>query len=181
MEDYNDEQNIRNEEKHLCKHSFLKGILTGILVFLGAYCAFYTVADWHFKRMLSPEYQFKQMDKDFIRQERNINKFRELSDKEINNRLTKRIEKAEFIHAEKLNDAYRFTIDLKPFNNDPKNIQVRTEGNMLVIDAENTKNNKNSKEIVKYNQAFAFGEDIKANEITKVHEGNNYIITVPVD
>lgn len=34
---------------------------------------------------------------------------------------------------------------------------------------------------MKYSQAFAFGEDINANNITKVREGDNYIITVPFD
>ena len=180
-----EENNIENQkiiEKRdcfLCEHPLLKAVLCGLLIFLGAYCAFYTVSDWHFKRMLDPMYQMHKFDRDFSRHERKFEKMQK-NNFELQEKVM-RPQGQEFIHAEKLNDAYRFTIDLKPFNNNDKNVEVRTEGNMLIIDAAGEKNNRNKQEITKYSQAFAFGEDIKANEITKVREGNNYIITVPVD
>ena len=87
----------------------------------------------------------------------------------------------QFVHVEKTEDAYKIIIDLRPFDNNEKNVEVRTEGNTVIINAAGEKNTRHKQEIMKYSQAFAFGEDINANNITKVREGDNYIITVPFD
>ena len=55
-----EENNYRHEgfdDCFLCKHPALKHVLVGLLVFFGAFAAFYVVADWHFKRMLDPMVQ----------------------------------------------------------------------------------------------------------------------------
>ena len=51
-----DEHNY-HDDCFLCKHPILRHTLIGILVFLGAFAAFYVVTDWHFKRMLDPAVQ----------------------------------------------------------------------------------------------------------------------------
>ena len=86
---------------------------------------------------------------------------------------------SQFAHVEKNDDAYKIVIDLRPFDNDEKNVEIRTQGNTLIIDAAGERNSRRGEEIVKYSQAFAFSENIDADEITKVREGHNYIITVP--
>ena len=50
------------------KHPILKSILCGILIFLGAYCAFYTVSDWHFKRMAIRPFMPIAAEQEFERQ-----------------------------------------------------------------------------------------------------------------
>ena len=72
------EENFNHEEiKHcfLCKHPAVKFVLIGLLVFLGAFLAFYVVADWHFKRMLDPMIQMQNMNRAMMRQERQMDKF----------------------------------------------------------------------------------------------------------
>ena len=39
----------------------------------------------------------------------------------------------------------------------------------------------NKEELVKYSQSFAFTENVNMDEITKVREGHNYIITILID
>ncbi len=185
-----------NQYKHeefddcfLCKHPALRHLLTALMAFLGAFAAFYVITDWHFKRMYDPVYQMGRMDKAIMQREKNFDKMemRAIKQQEkMDKRAFKhqeRLEKqaANFIHVEQTPDAYRIVIDLRPFDNDEKNIEVKANDNTLTINAAGERTNRNKQEIIRYSQTFAFGEKIDADDITKTREGNNYIITVPFD
>lgn len=173
----------------LCKHPALKHLLTALMAFLGAFAAFYVITDWHFKRMYDPVYQMGRMDKAIMQREKNFDRMemRALKQQEkMDKQALKHREKFEketsgFIHVEQTPDEYRIIIDLRPFNNNEKNIEVKTSNNTITINAAGETNNRNKQEIIRYSQTFAFGEKIDANEITKTRDGNNYIITVPID
>lgn len=71
--------NYENHEHHhhyddcwLCHHPVLKHILTALMVFLGAYLAFYTVTDWHFKRMMDPAVQMRRFEKNMMREHKQM-------------------------------------------------------------------------------------------------------------
>ena len=175
------EENFNHEEiKHcfLCKHPAVKFVLIGLLVFLGAFLAFYVVADWHFKRMLDPLLQIQKMDKAMMRQERQMDKFVQ---KEFQKGQRMVQNTAPFIHVDRADDNYKIIIDLKPFDNDEKNIEVKANGNTITINGAGEKNSHHGQEITHYSQTFAFGERINAQDITKVRQGNNYIITIPFE
>lgn len=185
-----DDNNYKHEEFDdcfLCKHPALRHVLVGLLVFLGAFMASYVISDWHFKRMYDPVYQMGRIDKAIMNRERNFDRM-EMRSLKQQAKMEKKAFKYEhkfaktasqFVHVEKNADAYKIILDLRPFDNNEKNVEIKTQGNTLVINAAGEKNANNREEIVKYSQAFAFSEDIDADEITKVQEGNNYIITVP--
>lgn len=176
-----DENNYRHEEFDnclLCNHPVLKHILTGLLVFLGAFAAFYVVSDWHFKRMLDPGYQMRRMDRAMMRQEHRYDK---MARKEMQRQYKLDEKISGFIHVEKSKDAYKIIIDLKPFDNNEKNVEVSTAGNILTINAAGEKNARNKEEVIRYNQNFTFGDDVDLDKITKIREGNKYIITVPIE
>ena len=125
------------EEHHttdcfLCGHPVLKHVLTGLLVFLGAFAAFYVVTDWHYKRMLDPFVQMRKVDKMMMKEQQQARKLIEKqAQKDFN--FEKRTER--FIRAEKDGDNYKIIIDLKPFDNDEKNVEVTTDGNVLTVTA----------------------------------------------
>ena len=176
-----EDNNYRHEEFDncfLCKHPALKHVLVGLLVFLGAFCAFYVVADWHFKRMTDPVYQMRKMDRAISQRERNFDKMAQKAFRQ-EQRMAK--SSAQFVSIERMPDAYRFVIDLRPFGDDEKNVEVRTQGNNLSINAVVERNSRNKEELVRYSQSFAFTENVNMEEITKVREGHNYIITIPID
>lgn len=175
MEDNNYEHG--NYEKcFLCKHPIAKYVMIGLLIFFGAFAAFYVVADWHFKRMLDPLLQIQKMDKAMMRQERQMDKF---AQKEFAKEHQMMQNTAPFIHVDKADNAYKIIIDLRPFDNNEKNIEVKTNGNMVTINAAGEKNSHKGQEITRYSQTFAFGEKINSDEITKVRQNNEYIITIP--
>lgn len=187
-----EDNNYRHEEFDdcfLCKHPALRHVLTGLLVFLGAFLASYVISDWHFKKMYDPVYQMGRMDRAIMNRERNFDRM-EMRSLKQQQKMEKRAFKHEqklakttsqFVHVEKNADSYKIILDLRPFDNDEKNVEVRTQGNTLIINAAGERNLHNHEEVFKYSQAFAFPEHIDTDEITKVREGNNYIITIPFD
>lgn len=176
-----EDNNYKHEEFDncfLCKHPVLKHVLTGLLVFLGAFCAFYVVSDWHFKRMMDPMYQMRKMDRAIMRNERNLDK---MAQKAFQREQRFAKSTTQFVSVERMPDAYKFVIDLRPFGDDEKNVEVRTQGNNLLINAVGERNSRNKEQLVRYNQSFSFTENVNMDEITKVREGHNYIITIPIE
>lgn len=174
---YGESCSIEHKTEHHKSH-FWKYLLTGLLTLLGAFLAFYVVADWHFKRMMDPALQMHRFEKAIMRQERQVQK---AIKNDVNRINIAEKRTAQFVHVEKFDDVYKVIIDLTPFDNNEKNVEIKTEGNTLTINAAGEKTSRHKQEIVKYSQVFAFGENIDANGIVKVREGNNYIITVPFD
>ena len=187
-----EDNNYRHEDFDncfLCKHPVLKHILTGLLVFLGAFAAFYVVTDWHFKRMMDPVSQMRRIDKAIMQREKSFDKMerRALKAQERYDRKAfnaqERMERtvSGFVHVEKTPDCYKIVIILRPFDNDETNVEVKTDGNTVVINAAGEKNKHNKKEIIRFSQAFNFGEDIDTDNITKIRQRDDYIINVPID
>lgn len=187
-----EDNNYKHEEFDdcfLCKHPALKHVFTGLLVFLGAFAAFYVVTDWHFKRMLDPAVQMRRMDRAIMQRERNFDRMEKRAIKaqerydqrafDQQQRVAKTV--SDFIHVEKTPDSYKIVIDLKPFDNNEKNVEVKTEGNTIIINAAGEKNKHNKTEIIRFSQAFNFGDDVDVENMTKIREGNKYIINIPLD
>lgn len=190
--DENTENNYENKcETHyenkdcFCKHPVLKYILVGLMIFLGSFCASYVLNDWHYKRMAFAT-DFKNIEHEMMRQERDMLKQHDNFERNFNKSMERNFKRSmvqtpNFMRVEKMKDAYKISIDLTPFDNNEKNVEVKVEGNAVVINAAGERASKQGQEIVRYSQTIGFGEDIKAKDITKVREGNNYIITVPFD
>ncbi len=172
-----DEHNY-HDDCFLCRHPILRHTLIGILVFLGAFAAFYVVTDWHFKRMLDPGVQMRKMEKMMLRDQNRMDKMiRREAMQDFNFQR-----KAEnFIRVEKNPDNYKIIIDLRPFDNDEKNVEVKTNGNMLTVTAAGETKKHGHEMITKVSQNFMFDENVDLNKINKIREGNDYIIFVPIE
>ncbi len=173
MEEYN-----HHEDCFLCHHPVMKHVFTGLLVFLGAFAAFYVVTDWHYKRMLDPAVQMRKMEKMMINDQRKMDKIiRREAKRDFN--LEKQA--SNFIRVEKNTDNYRIIIDLKPFDDNEKNVEVKTNGNILTVTAAGENRKHGHEMITKVSQNFMFDDDVDLSKITKIREGNDYIIFVPIE
>ena len=172
-----DEHNY-HDDCFLCKHPILRHTLIGILVFLGAFAAFYVVTDWHFKRMLDPAVQMRKMEKMMMRDQHRMDKMiRREAVKDYH--LQKQAES--FMRVEKNPDNYKIIIDLRPFDNDEKNVEVTANGNVLTVTAAGETKKHGHEMITRVSQNLMFDENIDLSKITKIREGNDYIIFVPVE
>ena len=172
-ENQNNEHKTINGNYHYAtcdKHPFWKALLTGLLTFLGAFCAFYVVSDWHFKRMMHPP--ISKMDRMMRREMRNMdNMFR--AEKELSARASN------VIHLEQGKDAYTILIDLRAFDNDENNVKVGSNGNILTINGQSIKKSKRNQQISEFQQSYMFGDNVNLKEMTKEVKGHFYVITVP--
>ena len=141
---------------------------------MGAFCAFYVVADWHYKRMIAPPFSNggkieKLMQKD-------MRDFDKMMHKE--NRDFAR-NSAHVIHMERDKNAYKVIIDLRAFDNNENNVQVTTNGNVLTINGRTIKTSKNNEQISEFQQSYLFGNSVNLSDLTKEARGNFYIVTIP--
>lgn len=79
------------------------------------------------------------------------------------------------------NDSYKIIINLKPFNNDPKNIKVDIKENKISISGQEEKTGKNAEQVYAFSQSFVLPEKIEVDKVLKEKSGNKYIITLPID
>lgn len=161
----------RTKEGAMCaNHPIMKTICTGILIFLGAFCAFYVVADWHFKTMIR-EFSSRRME--------------HVVKKEIHsmdNMFKKDMRKSgNIIHLQQTDKFYRVFIDLRAFDNNENNVQVSTNGNILTIIGRSIRKAKNNEQISEFQQNYMFGNNVKLQDLTKETNGNYYIITIPIE
>ncbi len=173
----NEETKIRREEYPMCaNHPVMKTLFVGILIFLGAFCAFYVVADWHFKRMFHPRFMpnprriERMMEKDMRAMDHTFAKERRFAKKA-----------GEIIHLEQAGNVYKIIIDLRAFDNNANNLQVSTNGNILTINGRSIRKSKHNEQISEFQQNYMFGENVKLKDLTKETEGNHYIITIPIE
>lgn len=177
-ENNNEMQNKNNNENcYFCKHPVTKHILIGLMVFLGAFAAFYVVADWHYKRMFDPIFQMRKMDHMIMKEARKAEKIarRTMMQDDLLERKA-----GEIIHTEKTDDAYKIMINLRPFDNDEKNIEVTSDGNKLTVTAAGETKKRNKNAIIRFTQSFIFPEDADLSGLSKFKEGDKYVIIIPL-
>lgn len=174
-ENRNTEETVKIKEDYrpMCSnHPFMKALMVGLLTFLGAFCAFYVVADWHFKNSLRDPYAARadQMMKKEMRAMDHMFKQEGKLAKKAGN----------IIHIQQLGHVYKIVIDLRAFDNNENNVQVTTNGNILTIAGRSIRKSKNNEQISEFQQNYMFGENVRLNDLTKETNGNYYIITIPV-
>ncbi len=176
--DDNREYSTEHRDCFLCRHPLFKHIMTGLLVFFGAFAAFYVVTDWHFKRMLDPAVQMRKMDRMMRADANYIERMARRQDR----RDAKFERKAEsYIKIEKEDKNYKVTVDLRPFDNDEKNVEVKTDGNVLTINAAGSSKKHGHERILKISQSYMFDDDVNLNNITKIREGKDLVIYIPTE
>ena len=78
-------------------------------------------------------------------------------------------------------NAYKIIIDLKHFNNNPKNIKFNINKNTVSVEGTNktTQNHKDS--LYSFSQRFVLPEKTDNNDIKKEILNDKYVITIPIE
>lgn len=83
------------------------------------------------------------------------------------------------IKTEELKDKYKITVDLKPFNNDEKNVDLKVKDNTISISANYQSKAKNEFNSSHFYQSLTLPEKLNIKEIKQEKKGSYLIITVP--
>jgi len=82
------------------------------------------------------------------------------------------------IKTEETKDGYKIKIDLKPYNNDPKNVAVKIRGRNVSISAQYQSKNKQGASSSKIYQSFTLPEKIDEKTVKQEKAGNYLVITI---
>ena len=172
---------MENQENNKCskKEKCLKFFLIFIGTIIGAFLAFYFAVDMTFKIMMSPEYHMRradkmieQMDKQFSRDMRRMDKDIMVIGREMPNPVAILEE----------DDGYKVVINLKPFGNTAKNIDVNVEnGNLLKINASKDVKKGDKENMMSMQQAFLLENNVDFNKMTKDEEKGKLVINLPYE
>lgn len=83
------------------------------------------------------------------------------------------------LKTEETKDAYKIMVDLKPFNNDEKNVHVKIKGNTVHISAEYNSKDKNNFSSSQFHQALMLPSKIDTEEIKQEKQGDSLVIILP--
>ncbi len=170
-----------NYEHRKCefeRHPILKHLLYGLMALIGAFLAFYVVTDWYFKAMLNPVNQMKRMDRAIEKRDREMEK----AFKKAFHGTERLQERANhIIKLEQNDDEYKVLVDLVPLNDNEKNVEVKTNGNILTVKAAGIHGFGDRKSLVEFTQSYMFGDNVDLSKLTKERKGDTYVITVPIE
>lgn len=170
-----------NYEHRKCefeRHPILKHLLYGLMALIGAFLAFYVVTDWYFKAMLNPVNQMKRMDRALERRDREMEK----AFKKAFHGTERLQERANhIIKLEQDDDEYKVLVDLVPLNDSEKNVEVKTNGNLLTVKAAGIHGFGDRKSLVEFTQSYMFGDNVDLSKLTKERKGDTYVITIPIE
>lgn len=178
-ENHNTEETvkIKEEVRPTCaNHPIMKALMAGLLIFLGAFCAFYVVADWHLKNLMRPDFGPSPRKMERMIQ-REMNSMDHMFKKE--GKFLKRA--GNIIHLQQIGNEYKIIIDLRAFDNNENNVQVSANGNILTIAGRSIRKSKHNEQISEFQQNYMFGDNVKLSDLTKETNGNYYIITIPIE
>lgn len=80
---------------------------------------------------------------------------------------------------EELKDSYKITIALKPYNNDPKNVNFKIKNNNVTISTKYKSEEKNNYSSSSFYQSFNLADKLDSKKTTKIVNKHNLIITIP--
>lgn len=179
--DDNKERNEQDYEKHY--HSsktdyMLKLALILLAVFLACYLAVYYVLDQMRHAYYIPSAPIENIDRIMREQDRMFN---EMSAFPMHNSAMMALKSPVETYKDDTTDSYKMIVNLKPFDNNPKNVELTVDGNHVKIKAAGEKNKHNSEKLYAFSQSFVLPDKIDESKITKEKIKNKYIITLPID
>lgn len=83
------------------------------------------------------------------------------------------------LKTEETKDAYKIIVDLKPFNKDEKNVDVKTLGNSIIISANYKSKDKNEFSSSQFYQSLSLPIKIDEKTVKKVKQGDSLVIIIP--
>ena len=192
MEENNENITVNENHEHhhhpekgecpICGSHVMRHIITGLLVFLGAFMAFYTLGDLYMKTMFNPMHQMHQqmnkMDREFMREQQRMN--RDIS-RNFDSMNKMSLAENNVVNLRQSDDNYQIMIDLKPFDNNEKNVNITVSGQTLTINGAGISSSKHGEKMVKFSQSYMFGKNVKLSNLTKRQEGNLLVVTIPIE
>lgn len=180
MEENKEHHQCNCDEHHLEHHKsehWLKFALLLLALFIACYLAVYYVLDQMRHAYYLPSAPIENIDRIMQEQDKLFN---DMSAFPMHNNAMMSVKNPIETYKDDDNDAYKMIIDLKPFNNNPKNVAVDVTDNRVSVTGLGEKTGKNSDKVYSFSQSFVLPEKIDKSKVTKEQKYHKYIITMPI-
>ena len=157
------------------KHHWLRITAIVVLTFIVAFLAFYCVMELMLHRMTDPMYNAKRIEKVMREQERS---FQRIEDKMTENPFEPRM-RPMLVNLVKESSEYKVIVDLKPLENNEKDVNVNIKDHIITVSGELDKNSITGEKIINFSQSYYLDEELETDKISKERKGDKYIITIP--
>ena len=162
------------EEEKTCNLKKLLGIaILGIVIL---FLTFYLAMEAILRKVTSPEYTMKSIERVVKGQEKQLKKAEKLMLAE--NPFEPKM-RPMLVNLVKEGETYKIIVDLKPFDGNDKGIDVNIEKNIVSIKGEFDKTSIGAEKIINFSQTYYLDEKLDTEQITKEKKCDKYIITIP--
>ena len=159
------------------KSHWLKTLALILATLIGAFLAFYFVADITLSRLTDPAYQMRKIEKFMQKEQKRMDKLeKNFFDRPFEPKMAPML-----VNLVKENDEYKLIVDLKPLDNDDKGIDMKIKDNIVTISGEIERKEHQKEEIMNFSQSYYLDEKIKTDNVTREKKGNKLIITIPFE
>ena len=167
-------------DEHKTEH-WAKFALLLLAVFIACYLAVYYVMDQMRHAYYVPAAPIENIDRILNEQDKMFQKDFGMGVFPMHDRAMMMVKIPVETYKDDNADAYKMIINLKPFNNNPKNVDVNVQENKVSVNAVGEKSGRNSDRVYSFSQSFMLPEKIDLTKVTKEKKGHNYVITMPID
>ncbi len=165
---------LGKEKTCKCKEGCLKYAVIFIGTIIGAFLAFYFVADFTIKTMLSPEHQMRKAEKMMRNMDRQISRDMNREIAVVGRMMPNPVNIAE------KDNSYILTIALKPFGNNSKNINISVENNnILKIEGSNEIKKGDKENMMNMQQTYLLDRNVDFKKMTKSEDKGKMVVTLP--
>lgn len=175
------EENHEFKECHCDEHKtehWVKFALLLLALFVACYLAVYYVLDQMRHAYYVPVAPMQNIDRILQEQDK---MFQDMGVLPMHNKAIMHIKSPVETFKDDDTDTYKIVIDLKPFNNNPKNVEVSIQPNNVSIKGAEDKMKRHSENLYVFSQSFVFPEKIKVKDVQKEVKHHRLIYTLPVD
>lgn len=158
------------------KKCWLKYLGISILIIIGAFLAFYFVTDMTFKLMMNPAFQERRMERMF---EHDMNGIMNIDKRMMKHNMKELRKISHYVEIYKFDDAYKVVIDLTPFNDNEKNVEVKADGNNLMIEGVSEKGRGNKEQLTKFSESYVLDDKLNMSKMSSEKIGHDYVVTIP--
>lgn len=172
MEENHNESNFR--ECKCNEENWIKFAFIALAVFLGVFFATYYIMD-QIRHSYGVPYRMNDLDRILEEQDRAFNRFNRTpigfhSIMQGPNPVT--------LEQVKDENAYKLIIDLKPFDNNIKNVKVNVDGKRVTVEGVKFKDRNNKEDLYTFSQTILLPEEIDSATVTQEKVKDKLVVTM---
>lgn len=166
-----DKKECKCSEEHWIKFAFI-----ALAVFLGVFFATYYIMD-QIRHSYGIPYRMDNLDRIIEEQDRVFNDFNKVP---IGFQAAMNEKSPVSIETFKNENAYKIIIDLKPFDHNVNNVNVKVDGRKVTVSGIKLKDHHNREDLYTFSQTFLLQKEVDASAMSKEKIRDKYVITLPI-